>query len=113
MDRRSEEGTQMKRLKNWLLGFAAIVVMLGTSIQAAPTFTLNPVGGAIAGAPGAVVGWGFTITNNMDYLVATAVDFVITPPAPPIGVFTNYLTDFNFIVVGPSPESTSVSQSFD
>lgn len=77
--------------------------------QAAPILTLDPPGGAISGAPGATVGWGFTLTNTTDYLVVSSASFV---PATPLGTFTDF-SAFNFFVVGPAPESTSLSQAFD
>jgi PEP-CTERM motif len=94
-------------------------VLLCVNAQAAPLLTLNPVGGALTGAPGDVVGWGFTISNDTNFLTVTGANFclgVVSPPActsPNIGTFTDFIAQFNFIVVGPAPESTSVSQSYD
>ena len=77
--------------------------------QAAPILTLAPLGGAISGTPGATVGWGFTLTNTTDYLVVSSASFV---PATSLGTFTDF-SAFNFFVVGPAPDSTSVSRVFD
>ncbi len=49
-----------------LAGAAALLACLSTPAHATPfTFavTLDPAGGAISGAPGETVGWGFTIEN--------------------------------------------------
>lgn len=70
---------------------------------------LNPIGGAIAGLPGSTPGWGFTWTNDSDYLVVTSADFT---PATALGIFTDFIS-FAFIIVGPAPESTVVTQAFD
>jgi hypothetical protein len=84
-------------------------VLLGTPVQAIPTLTLDPVGGALSGIPGSTVGWGFTLANDSDYLVVSSAEFT---GAGSLGVFTDFIAQFNSIVVGPSPENTSVSQAF-
>jgi PEP-CTERM motif len=83
----------------------------------APTLVLDPLGGAISGAAGATVGWGFTLTNpGVDFLVVTSSDFcvgVITSPCSnSLGTYTDFAGP-QFIVAGPSPESSSVTQAFD
>jgi hypothetical protein len=90
----------------------AITFLYGTAISAgqAATLTLDPVNGEISGAPGDTLGWGFTITNDTDFLVITSAEF---DPSSAVGTFTDFISADNFIVVGPSPESTSVSQPFD
>jgi hypothetical protein len=82
------------------------------------TLTLIPANGALIGPPGATVGWGFTIDNStVNFLVVTSGDFCVGPISSPcsngIGTFTDFIAQFNFIVVGPPPESSSVSQPFD
>jgi hypothetical protein len=74
-----------------------------------PTLVLIPSDGVIAGLPGATIGWGYTITNTTDWLVITSASF---EPTTSYGTFTDY-TQFNFIVVGPAPESESVTQVFN
>jgi hypothetical protein len=97
--------------RGWRVG--AVVVLIGlftaAAAHAVPTLQLDPVGGAISGAPGATIGWGFTITNSTDFIVVTSATFTGSPP----GTFTDFISAFNFIVVGPSPENSSVSQTFD
>ncbi len=83
--------------------------LFSTTSQAVPLLTLAPANGAISGTPGATIGWGFTLTNSTDYLVVTSASF--TPTA--LGTFTDFISAVNFIVVGPAPESSSVSQVFD
>lgn len=87
--------------------------------QAAPVLTLSPAGGTLQGGRGAVVGWGFTLSNpDPDFLVVTSAEFCQTVvvagftvcdqlPSPALGTFTDYIAQFNFIVVGPAPESPS------
>jgi hypothetical protein len=82
-----------------------------------PTLALDPVGGTITGTAGSTVGWGFTLTNlGTDFAVITGSDFCVGTIASPCGNSLGTYTDFigqQFFVVGPSPESSSVSQSFD
>lgn len=82
-----------------------------------PTLTLDPPGGAISGAAGATVGWGFTLTNlGTDFAVVSSSDFCVGVPASPCSNSLGTYTDFagpQFIVVGPSPEAGIVTQSFD
>jgi hypothetical protein len=70
-------------------------------------FSLDPASGAISGAPGETVGWGFTVSNSLsDYAEITSAIFVPDP--------TNQFTDFispQFVIVGPG--SPVVSQAFD
>jgi hypothetical protein len=82
-----------------------------------PTLTLNPPGGAISGAAGTTVGWGFTLTNlGINFAVVTSSDFcvgVITSPCSnSLGTYTDFAGP-QFIVVGPSPESSSFTQAFN
>jgi hypothetical protein len=85
------------------------------SALAAPTLTLNPSDGTISGQPGQTVGWGFTIQNSADYVVVSEADY---DAVTSIGTFADFISTFNFIVVGPptanSPtDSTSATQVFD
>ena len=96
----------MRVLKSMALASA----LCCATAQAVPILTLAPSGGAISGTPGATVGWGFTLTNPTDYLVVSSASFI---PATPLGTFTDFISAFNFFVVGPAPDSTSVSQIFD
>jgi hypothetical protein len=102
----------IRYLKHFLVGAG---LLAGLTLQAA-TVQLDPFSGDIFGTPGSTVGWGYTITNTTDYLVVTASAFCSGPLAQPcpnaLGTYTDF-TAFNFIVVGPAPESTSVSQSFN
>ncbi|HEY1472426.1 MAG TPA: hypothetical protein VGF61_25540 [Candidatus Acidoferrum sp.] len=106
--------------------FAMVAVILGMSLRcsvawadAAPSLTLDPSGGALTGAAGATVGWGFTITNNYasDWLVITNSDFCVGPVASPcvnsLGTYADFIASDQFVVVGPSPESPSVTETFN
>lgn len=97
----------MKRI----VGFAmAVAVLWGSNAAASPILVLDPPGGDLVGGPGSTVGWGFSLTNNTDYLVVTGATFA-APPS--LGTFTDFISAFNFFIVGPAPETTTVSQVFN
>jgi len=108
--------TNWKRFARWAVSSLALVA----SMQASTVLTLTP-SSTLSGAGGTTVGWGFTLFNNTNFLVVNAAAFCVNPVSPPacttpgaaIGTFTDFISAFNFFVVGPSPESTSVSQSFN
>jgi hypothetical protein len=83
-----------------------------------PTLALDPLGGAISGAAGTTVGWGFTLTNSgMNFAVVTNSDFcvvIMSQCSNTLGTYTAFAgPQFPSIVVGPAPESTSFTQAFD
>src|SRR5258708_4074684 len=98
--------------------------MLPTLSHAGPVLTLSPATGAVNGLPSSLVGWGFSLSNSVNYAVVTAAKFCTTTvvagstvcdqyPDPSLGIFTDYIGQFNFIVAGPPPESPVVSQAFN
>src|SRR5262245_25834154 len=103
------------RLLTFLAG-----LLVASQGSADPMLSLSPFNGTVTGMSGQTIGWGFTITNPADFLVVTGSQLCgsgSTPPFcnPTMGLLGSY-TDFigpQFIVVGPSPESTTVSQAFD
>ncbi len=99
----------------WFLFFLG---MMAASIEAAPILTLMP--SDLQGFRSSTVGWGFTITNDGNYIEITSAQFCINPQslpacaAPAGGVFNDFISNFNDIIVGP-PGGTlpsSVSQNF-
>lgn len=80
--------------------------------HAAVTLQLDPSGGALSGASGTSVGWGFSLSNTENYLVVTSAAF---EPPTSLGTFTDYISAAeNFFVVGPGlGASTTWAQSFD
>jgi hypothetical protein len=106
--------TQLIRVAFTIL--AVSMVCSAAWADGAPTLTLDPTNGAISGAAGATVGWGFTLTNTTDFLVVSSSDFcvgVITSPCSnSLGTYADFIGP-QFQVVGPSPESTSLTQAFD
>ena len=92
-------------MKRCLIAF----ILTAACLHAATTFQLTPTG-TLAGAPGSTIGWGFTLTNTSNYLVVTGSSFT---PTSLYGTYQDYISTYNFIVVGPSPESTTVTQAFN
>ena len=96
-----------------MTSFALLLLLGFLPGRAAPMLTLSPDASPLTGAPGSTVGWGFTLTNTSDFLVVTGVSFVPTPLSS-FGTFQDLLsTRPDLVVVGPSPESTSLSESFN
>lgn len=100
--------------------FVAALCLMALTIRAQAddvTLTLDPTNGAVTGPAGTTVGWGFTLTDaGSDFLVVTGSDFcvgmVTSPCSNPFGSYTDLIGE-QFLVVGPAPESSSASQSFD
>jgi hypothetical protein len=81
---------------------------------------LTPTG-ALSGAPGDTLGWGFQITNDANYIEITSASFCLSPvnfPActlPTTGVFTDFISGYNDIIVGfpGGTDPATVAQPFD
>jgi hypothetical protein len=104
------------------VGYSIAVDSLGTAYVAGESssttslplsLVLNPPNGAISGAPGDTIGWGFTLTNpDNTYAAIASADFcggVLTSPcSTPLGTFTDFIAQFNFTVVGPNGTESAV-----
>jgi len=109
-------------MKRALQLLAATSIVAGSG-QAAPIFALNPGSGGLSGTQGSTVGWGFTITNTTTFLEVVQTDFCLPgsdatdlPCAgafPSLGSYTDFTALSNFVVVGPSPYTTTLTQNFD
>ncbi|HME00134.1 MAG TPA: hypothetical protein VKM93_22735 [Terriglobia bacterium] len=104
----------MKRLLLLLLvlgvGLGSVAVARGDSIDNL-TFALSN-NGAISGNPGSTPGWGFTLTNTLNYVVIDASEFGITQNSGD-GSYTDIIGP-NFIVVGTGVYAgTPITQAFD
>src|ERR1700689_5501810 len=62
----------MKRLFQ-LLSVEMIFVAIAFASNA--SFAFDPFGGALSGPPGSTVGWGFTISDTVEYVVLDLTDF--------------------------------------
>jgi hypothetical protein len=66
---------------------------------ALPVLALDPIGGALIGAPGDTRGWGFQLTNDVGYLVITSANYTA---AATVGIFDPFIIlPQNFAAVGP------------
>jgi hypothetical protein len=103
--------------------FWVVLLWMGAavSLSAATVFTLTP-SGDVSGGPGSTVGWGFTITNDADYVQITSAQYCVNPVSFPalcnesgLGTFNDFISVDNDIIVGPpgGTDPSSVSQSFD
>ena len=97
------------------LHLAAVAVILTSGIvRAAPLLQLNS-GGILSGLPGATVGWSFSLTNDVDFLVPSFVNFCegafSSSPCPAAqGTFTDFLSKFQAVSVGPG---ATLSETFN
>jgi hypothetical protein len=99
----------MKRITLAILIAAAIAG--GAQAAIIPTLTLLPANGIVAGLPGTVVGWGFTLSfaDPSDWVILTGSEFT---GSPVYGTYVDYLSLANApsYVAGPAPESPTVQQ---
>jgi hypothetical protein len=100
---------------NSLRFVVSAVLTLGAIPAYAASLLLIPTG-QLVGEPGDQVGWGFTIQNAEEFLVVESSDFCsaafATPCTNDFGTYTDFAGP-QFIVVGPAPESSVVSEKFD
>ena len=96
-----------------------MLVWMGAAVSllATPTFTLTP-SGDVSGIPGSTVGWGFTITNDADYMEITSSQYCVGPFLFPVCNSSPQYNDFisaNGTIVGPpgGTDPSTVSQNFD
>ena len=94
-------------MRNILMASVAALI-LATPANATPTFSISP--STVAGSPGQTVGWGFTVTDTSEYVVLD--DSTLNGVPPWFGTYTDF-TASQFVVAGPSPEPTSVTEAFD
>ena len=95
--------------------FLTIALASVSRADTMPTLTVTPAN--LVGPASSTVGWGFTLTNlGVDFAIITGSDFCVGVPTSPCSNSLGTYTDFigaQFVVVGPSPESSTLSQSFD
>ena len=100
----------------------ATFLFSAVALQASPALTLSPASGDISGIPGSTIGWGFSISNDVDYIEITSAQFCENPVNFPLvctdastGTFTDFISGFNDIIVGPpgGTDPSTVMQAFD
>jgi hypothetical protein len=106
----------MKLFRSTTIAVFLTIALAGVSrADTMPTLTVTPAN--LVGPAGSTVGWGFTLTNlGVDFAVITGSDFCVGVPTSPCSNSLGTYTDFigaQFVVVGPSPESSTLSQSFN
>jgi len=98
-------------MKRWL-ALTTLITGLTSVMRGAPILTLNPEDGIISGTPGSTVGWGFTLSNDVGFVVPSLVVFCegafSSGCINTYGTFTDFAAQFQFNVVG-----TTVVQSFN
>jgi hypothetical protein len=107
----------MKTIRTMMVAILCAISFGSLARADSISLTLDPTNGALTGPAGSTVGWGFTFTNlGSDFAVISGSDFcagVITSPCTnSFGTYTD-LTGSQFILVGPSPESSSFAAVFN
>src|SRR5229473_2032540 len=105
-----------RNMKTILLG-VLLVLSLASVCTATATLTLNPVNGAIVGDPNQSVGWGFTISDDTNWLLVVQTGFCSSfntngsqflPCNNPVpgGSYLDF-SQFNLVVSAPNAPDTS------
>jgi hypothetical protein len=106
----------MKMFRSITAALLFTIALAGAS-RADTMPTLSVIPEDVVGPAGSTVGWGFTLTNlGADFAVITGSDFCVGVPTSPCSNSLGTYTDFigaQFVVIGPSPESSSLTQSFN
>jgi hypothetical protein len=108
----------MKMLRPVLIA-AICMLAIGARAHAdtAPTLTLDPANGAVAGPAGSAVGWGFTLTaGSSDFSVITGSDFCVGVVTSPCSNTFGTYTDFagaQYLVVGSGLGESPITEAFD
>jgi hypothetical protein len=108
--------------RSWLpIAALGLCVWAAAPLRAGSVLDLLP-SGDLSGAPGEVLGWGFSISNDANYIEISGAFFctgVVNYPSscgsPLLGAFADYISNFNDIIVG-NPTGTdpaTVSQLFN
>ena len=109
--------------RSWLpIAALGLWIWAAAPLRAGSVLDLLP-SGDLSGAPGEALGWGFSISNDANYIEISGAFFctgVVNYPSscgsPLLGAFEDYISNFNDIIVG-NPTSTddpdTVSQLFD
>jgi len=85
----------MRAFKTWnfLAAAAMAVFIMAPAARAGTVITLDPPGGAISGAPGDTVGWGFALTNGSNWISidSVTIENETSPLGGASGGFTSYM----------------------
>lgn len=106
----------MNLRKTWLV----VLLLTGGCVAGYgdPILVIDPKGGAVTGAPGQTVGWGFSVTNDTPYYLLFDASYFCQPGQDPqfttctqtLGTYSDLIA-YNFTEVAPM--STSPDQPFD
>ncbi len=90
MNGRTPNGKSRKGLG--LIWGALLIAAGGTTLQAGPIFTLDPANGALQGAPGQTVGWGFTMVSDPTNWTTVVGTILLGESNPGLGIYTDFIT---------------------
>ena len=105
---------QRSGIWKWLAAAAVVLAASAPFAHASALITLDPPGGVISGVPGALVGWGFTLTNGADWV---SIDSVTAEnETSPLGAagqgFTSYMDLLGGLSNGVTPPDQTWALNF-
>jgi hypothetical protein len=71
---------------------ATLLLAASGSLQAEPIFTLDPANGALQGAPGETVGWGFRMISDPANWTTVVGTLLLGESNPGLGIYTDFIT---------------------
>jgi hypothetical protein len=114
-----QENTNMKMLRIiFITCFCLLAIGTGAKADSdPPVLTLDPTGGALTGAAGSTVGWGFTLTSTSpDFALITGSDFCVgaitSPCSNSLGTYTDFIGN-QFVVAGEGSLENPGTETFD
>lgn len=77
-----------------MINYRTCLLLLVSTLSASadPIVILNPSGGAISGAPGDTIGWGFTVQSDPALAVSFLSSFTLFETNPSIGFYTDFIS---------------------
>jgi uncharacterized protein (TIGR03382 family) len=83
-----------------------LFLLVSALLYAGPVLAFLPPGASIGGEPGQTVQWNFSVTNDVDFILVTEVDYLTLDP---IGTFTDLFSP-SAPVLGPSDWAVGAGQ---
>jgi hypothetical protein len=73
--------------------FALGAILLGSSaLEGSPVLVTTPTTGSVAGTPGSIVGWGFSLTPDANYSLSAISSFLEDETNPALGTWNDVIS---------------------
>lgn len=67
------------------------ILLIASTLGAAPIFSLMPTGGAVTALPGGLTGWGFKLTSDDTLYLSVVSSFLLTESNPALGNYSDLI----------------------